>query len=157
MRPTFARKNAWLWQWHVLNLPPELVRVRQRFSFPIGSRGKCTCVLCSCKSCETYTCNPRILEGEKVRAGRRTTFGTGFAIPSVIVLSASRSWASAALSRESRDHGVVGTLSIPQGVRGSNHSHGSVLWFPALTASRMVGCRLIKNIARKRSLSGLTP
>ncbi len=66
----------------------------------------------------------RILEREKIRAGRRTTFGTGVAVPSVVLLPASMSWTSAALCRGGRDCGVVAASNIPQGVHGSNHSHG---------------------------------
>ncbi len=46
----------------------------------------------------------RILEREKIRAGGRTTFGTGVAIPSVVLPPASRSWASAALGCGRLEH-----------------------------------------------------
>ncbi len=47
----------------------------------------------------------QVLKREKIRAGRRTTFGTGVAVPFVILLPASRNWASAALGRGSCDWG----------------------------------------------------
>jgi hypothetical protein len=40
---------------------------------------------------------PRVLKGKEIGARRRATFGTDVAIPSVILLPASRSWASTAL------------------------------------------------------------
>ncbi len=40
--------------------------------------------------------------------------------------------------------------------RGSNHRRG-VLWFPEPTASCMEGGSRMRNIARNKSLSGLTP
>jgi hypothetical protein len=64
----------------------------------------------------------RVLKREKIRARRRTTFGTGVAIPSVVLLLISRSWDSAVLSRGSCNRGVVAALSVPQGIHGSNHS-----------------------------------
>jgi hypothetical protein len=64
-----------------------------------------------------------ILVSEKIRARGRTTFGTGIAVPFVVLPPASRSWASAVPGRGSHDHGVLAASSIPQGVRGSNHSH----------------------------------
>jgi hypothetical protein len=86
------------------------VRVWRRFSFPNKSRGKC----------------PGFGE-RKIRAGRRTTFGMGFVIPSVILLPTSRSWAFAALSHGGRNRGVFAASSIPQGVHGSNHNHSSLV------------------------------
>jgi hypothetical protein len=55
------------------------------------------------------------------------TFGTGIAVPSVVLPPTSRSWASSALGHGGRDCGVMAASSIPQGVRGSNHSHGCLL------------------------------
>ncbi len=69
----------------------------------------------------------RILERDKIRAGGRTTFGTGFAVPSVILPPASRSWASTALGHGGLDRGVVAASSIPQGICGPNHSHDYLL------------------------------
>jgi hypothetical protein len=73
----------------------------------------------------------RVLKREKIGAGRRTTFGMGIAIPFVVLLPACRSRASAALSRGSRNRGVVAAPSIPQGIRGSNYSHG----FPVVSGA----------------------
>ncbi len=69
----------------------------------------------------------RVLKREKIRAGRRMTFGTFVAIPFVILLPASRSWASAVLGHGGHDRGVVAASSITQGVRDSNHSHGCLV------------------------------
>ncbi len=68
-----------------------------------------------------------VLKGKEVRARRRMTFGTGVAIPFVVLLPASRSRASTALSLSGCNNGVVATPSIPQGIRSSNHSHGCLV------------------------------
>ncbi len=68
-----------------------------------------------------------MLERKKIRARGRTTFGKGVAVPFVVLPPASRSWASAALDHSGCDFGVVATLSIPQGVCGSNHIHGCLV------------------------------
>ncbi len=69
----------------------------------------------------------RVFKRKKIRARRGTTFGTGVAVPFVIPLLASRSWPSAALGHGGRGHGDVAASSIPQGVHGSNHSHGCLV------------------------------
>ncbi len=43
-----------------------------------------------------------VLESEEIRAGGRTTFGTGVTVPFVILPPTSRSWASAALGHGGR-------------------------------------------------------
>ncbi len=68
-----------------------------------------------------------ILEREKIRAGGRTTFETCVAVPSDVLPPTSRSCASAVLGHGGRNHGVVATWSIPQGIRSSNHSHGCLV------------------------------
>jgi hypothetical protein len=68
-----------------------------------------------------------VLKREKIHAARRITFGTGVAVLFVILFPASRSWASAALSNCGLNRGVVPASSIPQGVCGSNHSHGCLV------------------------------
>ncbi len=69
----------------------------------------------------------RVLKGEEVRAGRRTTFGTGIAVPIFVCLPASRSRASTALGCGGCDRGVVAASSIPQGIRGTNHRHSCLV------------------------------
>ncbi len=69
----------------------------------------------------------RVLKRKEIGAGRRVTFGMGIAIPSIILLPASRSQASTMLSHGGCDYGVVAASSIPSGVRGSNHGHGCLL------------------------------
>ncbi len=89
-----------------------------------------------------------ILEREKIRAGGRTTFETGVAVPSVVLPPTSRSCASDVLGHGGRNHG----LWPP----GASHKASAaltiamdVLLFLASTASRMEGGRRIKNIAKK--------
>ncbi len=100
----------------------QLVRVWQRFSFPTRIRENCTCVLCCPESYETCTCH---YPGFEKR--RNKTFGRGVAGPFVILLPASRSWASAVLGHGGGNRGAVAASSIPQGIRGSNHSHGCLV------------------------------
>jgi hypothetical protein len=50
----------------------------------------------------------QVLKREKIRARMRTTFRTGVAVPFVILLPASWSWASATLSHGGCDRGVIG-------------------------------------------------
>ncbi len=69
----------------------------------------------------------RILEREKIRARGQTTFGAGIAVSSVVFPAARRSWASYALGCSGLNRGVVAASSIPQGVRGSNNSHGCLM------------------------------
>ncbi len=97
--------------------------------------------------------NVWVLESEKIGAGGRTTFGTGSAIPFVVLPPTSRSWGSAALGRGSRNSGVVAARASQAFAALTIAT--AVLWFPAPTASCMEGGSRIKNIARKRSLSGL--
>jgi hypothetical protein len=54
-----------------------------------------------------------VLKREKIRAGRRMTFGRGFAITFVVLLPANKSWASTVLGRGGRDHGIMAASNIP--------------------------------------------
>jgi hypothetical protein len=55
----------------------EPVRVRQHFSFPNSSNGKCTCVLCCRKSCETYTCHGPDFGTRKNQSRKEDNFWNG--------------------------------------------------------------------------------
>jgi hypothetical protein len=107
----------------------EPVTVLRRFSFLNRSMGKCTCVSCCCKSCETYTCHC-LGFGKKKKSEPEggMTFETDVAVPSVVLPPASRIWASATLSHSGHYHGVMVVSSIPQGIRGSNHSQGCLVF-----------------------------
>ncbi len=69
----------------------------------------------------------RVLKSVESRAGRRATFGTGLAVPFVGRLPASGSRAPTSVSRGGRDHRVVATSSIAQGVRSSNRVRGCLV------------------------------
>jgi hypothetical protein len=58
----------------------------------------------------------RVVKIIEVWAGRRATFGMGIAAPFVNVLPVCWSWAPTSLCHGSRDHGVVASSSVPQGV-----------------------------------------
>ncbi len=98
----------------------------------------------------------RVLEGMKIWAGRGVTFGAGashFLSPLVPLLEAGL------LLRCVEAAATVG----PWPPRGSHRASAAftmataVPWVPATTVSLMDGGRRIKNIERKRSLSGDTP
>jgi hypothetical protein len=84
----------------------------------------------------------RVLKRKEIGAGRRVTFGTGIAIPSVVVLPGSRSLASTALCSGGCDH-----ASWPP--RASHKAFAALtitaaaMWFPAPATSHMEGVRLI--------------
>ncbi len=69
----------------------------------------------------------RVLESVKSGAGRRTTFGTGVAVPFVVRLPASGSRAPTSVSRSGRNHWVVAASSIPQGVPSLNRVRGCLV------------------------------
>ncbi len=69
----------------------------------------------------------RALKSMEGRAGRWATFGTGVAVPFVARLPASGSGAPTSVSRGSRDHRVVATSSVQQGIRGSNCVHSCLV------------------------------
>jgi hypothetical protein len=98
MRPAFAGKCMTV-AVACVDSAAELVTVWRRFSFLNRSRGKCTCVPCYRKSCETYTCHCLGFGKKKNQSRRGTAFETGVVVPSVVLPRASRSWASATLSR----------------------------------------------------------
>ncbi len=56
MRPAFAGKCTAV-AVAFAEFAAEPVRVLRHFSFPTKSRGKCSCVFCCHKSCETCTCH----------------------------------------------------------------------------------------------------
>ncbi len=62
-----------------------------------------------------------VMKRKENGAGRRVTFGTGVAFPSVVLVPASRSRASTALGHGGFDRGVLNAASVAQGIRGSNH------------------------------------
>jgi hypothetical protein len=68
-----------------------------------------------------------ILDRENIIVGGRTTFGTGVVVPSIVLPPARKNRALAALGHGSHDLGVVATSNIPQGIRGSNHSHSCLV------------------------------
>jgi hypothetical protein len=153
MRPAFAGKCKAV-AVACAEFAAELVRFRRHFSFPTRNMVKCTSMLCCHRNCELAHEIARVLEIIEVGARRRMTFGMGVAVPFVII-STSRSWASTALSRGGCDCGVVAALGVSQGIRGSNHGNGCLVVSSTYsTASRMVGGRRIRNIERKKSLSG---
>jgi hypothetical protein len=83
----------------------ELVRVWQRFSFQTRNTGKCTCVLCCHRNCETCTCHCPGFGKKRSRSRKKDDFWYVRCL--VVLFPAIRSWASTALSRGSWDHGVV--------------------------------------------------
>ncbi len=97
----------------------------------------------------------RVLKGIKVCAGRGATFGAGVTAPFVASLPAARSgdihrWVEAA---------ATGGSLPPRGSHRASAAFtmaAAVSWVSAHTASLIDGGRRIKNIERKRSLSGDT-
>ncbi len=97
----------------------------------------------------------RVVKRIEIRAGRRVTFRTGVAAPFFTLLPIGWSWAPTSLC-----HGghTVGSWPPRASHRASTAftTAAAVLWLPAPTASLMEGGRRIKNIDKKRSVSGLT-
>ncbi len=63
----------------------------------------------------------------EVRAGRRATCRTSDAAPFVALLPFGRSWAPTSLCHGGRDHGVVASSSVPQGVRSFHNSRSCLV------------------------------
>jgi hypothetical protein len=62
----------------------------------------------------------RVLKRKEIEAGRRTTFGTDVAIPSVVLLPASGGRAATVLGHGGCDRGVVATKNIERGSRSNS-------------------------------------
>jgi hypothetical protein len=96
----------------------------------------------------------RVVKRIEVWARRRATFGTGVA--AVTLLPVCWSWAPTFLCHGSRNRGVVASSSIPQGVHCFHNSCSRLVVSCADRLPQGSG-RHIKNIVKKRSVSGLTP
>ncbi len=105
----------------------EAVRDWRLFSFPTRNRKNALLCFVAVKVVKLAHAIARVLKGKEVRAGRRTTFGMGVAIPFVVLLPACRRRAPTALSCGGCNRGVVAASSIPQGIRGSNHGHSCLV------------------------------
>jgi hypothetical protein len=68
MRPAFAKKCMAV-EVTCAEFAAEALRVRRCFSFLTRNTGKCTCVLCRCRSCEI--CTSHCLDFEKKRSRSR--------------------------------------------------------------------------------------
>ncbi len=74
----------------------------EHYSFLNRSRGNALVCFVVVKVVKFTYAIAWVLKRDKIRAGRRTTFGTGVAVP--FVSFASRSWASAVLSHGHLEH-----------------------------------------------------
>ncbi len=133
----------------------ELVRVRQRFSFLNTSRGKSLVNFVAVKVVKLTHAIVRILERKKLEpeGGRLLEQALLFLLSLFLLLAGAGlllCWVMAAATVGSwpprASHKASTALTIAT----------AVFWFLALTASSMEGDSRIKNIAKKRSLSGLT-
>jgi hypothetical protein len=100
----------------------------------------------------------RVLKGIKIWAGRGATFGAGVTV--LLLLSPLFPLLGAGLLlRCVKAAATVGSWPSRASHRASAAftMAAAVSWVPAPTASLMDGGRRIKNIERKRSLSGETP
>jgi hypothetical protein len=93
-----------------------LVRVPQSFSFPTNQMGKCTCVLCCHRNWGICASKPGF-EKKKLESEVGQLFGMGVAIPSVVLLPASRGRASTMLG--------CGAATV-----GSWRTWAFAIWFP---------------------------
>jgi hypothetical protein len=98
----------------------------------------------------------RVVKRIEVWPGKRATFGMGVTAPFVTLLPVYWSWAPNSLCCGRCDHGVVAPRASHK-ASAAFTTAAAILWFPAPTASLIEGSRRIKNIAKKRSVSGLTP
>ncbi len=110
------RGNALLWQWLVLDWPPNRKVIWRQASFPTKHRVERTCEPYWGSNCEIYTHHCQGFEPHKSLGGKGATFGTGITAPFVASLPGARSRAPTALCRGGCDCLVVAALSIPQGV-----------------------------------------
>ncbi len=155
MRPAFAGKCMAV-ALACVHSAAEPVRVLRRFGFPKTSRGKCTWMLCCCKSFDAYTCHCLGFGKWKIESeeGQLLEWALQILLSSFLPLAGAGfllHWVMAAMTFGSwpprASHKASEALTIAS----------AVFWILVPTASRMEGGSQIKNIARIRSLSGLTP